>query len=488
MPTSVGASGSVGTVSDPETRHEAPPRPAPRRGLVLRRLLAAADALAIVFALAVGIFAFGTEDGSASRFAWGLLTVPGWIVLLKVYGLYDRDGQRVSHATVDDVPWMFHAMVLGTLGVWLYYKVLDVERLVFVEVLAFFVTAIVLTLLTRALVRSLARATTSPEQVLVVGGGPVARLVARKVGLHPEYGLSLIGYLDTEHTHPADPEEELPLLGELSDLEAVCRRGAVERVLAIAPAVEEESLTDLIRRTRLLDVRISLVPDLVDVLGPSVEIDDIEGITVLGMNPPRLTRSSRALKRAMDISIASIALVGLLPVLVATAVAVRLTSPGPVLFSHERVGRKGRYFRVHKFRTMVVDAEERAKDLWKLSSHQAWLHLDHDPRITPVGGFLRLTSIDELPQLWNVLKGEMSLVGPRPMLPSVHEHVSEWGRRRLDLTPGITGLWQVLGRTTIPFEEMVKLDYLYVTNWSLWYDVRLLIRTLPAVLTRRGAN
>jgi lipopolysaccharide/colanic/teichoic acid biosynthesis glycosyltransferase len=170
------------------------------------------------------------------------------------------------------------------------------------------------------------------------------------------------------------------------------------------------------------------------------------------------------------------------------AFAIKLTSPGPVLYAQERIGRHGRRFRVYKLRTMVQDADERLKSLAKDSSHPAWLLLDHDPRITRVGRVLRLTSIDELPQLWNVLRGDMSLVGPRPMTPSVHEHISGWGRRRLDLTPGITGLWQVLGRTTIPFEEMLKLDYLYVTNWSLWQDVRLLIRTLPVVLRRRGAN
>jgi lipopolysaccharide/colanic/teichoic acid biosynthesis glycosyltransferase len=137
---------------------------------------------------------------------------------------------------------------------------------------------------------------------------------------------------------------------------------------------------------------------------------------------------------------------------------------------------------------MVQDAEEKAKDLLALSSHPAWLMLDNDPRVTRVGRVLRRTSLDEFPQLLNVLRGDMSLVGPRPLTPEDDQHISGWGRRRLDLTPGITGLWQVLGRTTIPFEEMVKLDYLYVTNWSLWQDIRLLIHTLPAVVRQRGAN
>jgi lipopolysaccharide/colanic/teichoic acid biosynthesis glycosyltransferase len=143
---------------------------------------------------------------------------------------------------------------------------------------------------------------------------------------------------------------------------------------------------------------------------------------------------------------------------------------------------------MYKFRTMIADAEAKGRELSAKSAHPVWLLLDHDPRVTRVGRLLRHASFDELPQLWNVIRGDMSLVGPRPMPLSVDEHISGWGRRRLDLTPGITGLWQVLGRTNIPFEEMVKLDYLYVTNWSLWQDIRLLIHTLPAVLRRRGVN
>jgi len=159
-----------------------------------------------------------------------------------------------------------------------------------------------------------------------------------------------------------------------------------------------------------------------------------------------------------------------------------------VLFAQERVGRGGRRFRLFKLRTMTVDAEERRADLVAQSSDPDWLKLDHDPRITRIGRWLRRLSLDELPQLWNVVRGEMSLVGPRPLIPAEDEHVQAWARGRLDLTPGITGYWQVLGRTRIPFEEMVKLDYLYVMNWSLWQDIRLMLRTLPVVIGGRGAN
>ena len=159
-----------------------------------------------------------------------------------------------------------------------------------------------------------------------------------------------------------------------------------------------------------------------------------------------------------------------------------------MFFKQKRIGRGGRSFTVRKFRTMVTDAEAQREALLAQSKDPNWLHLDHDPRITRVGRFLRHSSLDELPQLFNVLLGQMSLVGPRPLVESEDLRIEGWGRSRLDLTPGITGAWQVLGRTNIPFEEMVKLDYLYVTNWSLWTDVRLILRTLPVVLDRRGVN
>jgi lipopolysaccharide/colanic/teichoic acid biosynthesis glycosyltransferase len=170
------------------------------------------------------------------------------------------------------------------------------------------------------------------------------------------------------------------------------------------------------------------------------------------------------------------------------AAAVTLDSRGPVLFRGERIGRRGRRFRIAKFRTMVVGAEAMTEQLRGLSLDSHWLLLDRDPRITRVGRLLRHSSLDELPQLWSVLKGDMSLVGPRPLIEAEDRQITGWARGRLDLTPGLTGLWQVLGRTSIPFEEMVKLDYIYVTNWSVWRDVQLLLRTLPVVLTRRGAN
>jgi lipopolysaccharide/colanic/teichoic acid biosynthesis glycosyltransferase len=219
-----------------------------------------------------------------------------------------------------------------------------------------------------------------------------------------------------------------------------------------------------------------------------VEVDDIEGVTVFGLYPPVLCRSSRCVKRTVDVLGALALLVLTAPLMLLIAVVVKLDSRGPLLFRHERIGRGGRRFTIAKFRTMVDGAEAMAEQLRGLSRDPHWLLLDRDPRITRAGRFLRVSSLDELPQLWSVLKGDMSLVGPRPLVEEEDRQIIGWGRGRLDLTPGLTGLWQVLGRTSIPFEEMVKLDYIYVTNWSVWGDVQLLLRTVLVLLTRRGAN
>lgn len=451
-----------------------------RRDYVLRRLLAISDALAIVLALAM---AFVIVRRGLIEFTWALLLLPVWTLLFKLYGLYDRDGRRVSHSTVDELPWIFHALVTGGLLGWLLSRAAPALAISGASAVAFFATAATGIVLARATVRSLAHRLAPMERVLLIGGGPLAELLAAKIRAHPEYGLEPIHY-----GVGAGATTDLEHLGSREEFEHFCRQAGVDRVIIVSIAADEAALADVVRVATSLDLKISILPQLSEVLGPSVTVDHIEGVTMLGMSPAALSPSSRLLKRQMDVSISLVALVALSPVLALTALAVKLSSPGPMFYRQERVGLRGRRFRICKFRTMVADADQDVDELRKLSAHPAWLLLEHDPRITRVGRFLRRTSLDELPQLWNVLRGEMSLVGPRPMTPDVDEHISGWGRRRLDLTPGITGLWQVLGRTNIAFEEMVKLDYLYVTNWSLWQDIRLLIHTLPAAIRGRGVN
>jgi exopolysaccharide biosynthesis polyprenyl glycosylphosphotransferase len=454
------------------------------RDSAVRRLLLAGDSIGLATGLLGATLIFGLRPGHV---LWGLASLPLWIVIFKAYGLYDRDIRRINHSSVDDVPWLLHAMLLGCLLWWIYFRLLPLHKLEFDELLTFALIGSAVILALRTLSRRLARRWLGPERVLLVGEGESLALLARKLRAHPEYGAEPVGFVSTSEALPSTP---VPVLGDLKDLDLpdTAARHGVERVVVARGDVPKVALLDLIRRCRIVQVKVSVLPQLFDAMGSSVEIDDVEGITLLGLNPPVLSRSSQLLKRAMDLLGAFGMLVLTLPVIVICAVAIKLNSEGPVFFCQERVGRGGRRFKVIKFRTMVIGADRLQEELRAQSRDPHWLLIDDDPRITRVGRLLRHTSLDELPQLINVLKGEMSLVGPRPMIESEDRQLDGWRRSRLDLTPGLTGLWQVLGRTSIPFEEMVKLDYLYVTNWSLWTDVRLILQTLPVVVTRRGVN
>ncbi len=451
-----------------------------------RRALAVGDALAVFLAVALALM-FAGRPHLVSRLLWGLAALPLMIVLFKLYGLYDRDMKRISHATVDDLPWLFHATLVGLLVVWLYSKVVPMTQLDFLEISLFGILTMILATLARAGMRPAVDRLAGPEPALLIGEGRMAHVLASKLSAHSEYRSKVVGVLG--ESSPAEPSTHgLPMLGPLERLDQIVKQHDVGRVIVAPGGIPDSELEEVLHRCRDMSLKVSLLPKLSDILGPAVEVDDVEGVAVLGINPPWLPRSSRALKRIMDLALAAITLVGAAPFLALLALAIKIDSPGPVLFRQERIGKRGRPFMLYKLRTMTADAEERRELLLAQSKDPNWLHLDRDPRVTRVGSWLRRLSLDELPQLWNVLRGEMSLVGPRPLIAVEDERVQSWARGRLDLTPGITGYWQVLGRTRIPFEEMVKLDYLYVMNWSLWTDLKLIIRTLPTMVSGRGAN
>jgi exopolysaccharide biosynthesis polyprenyl glycosylphosphotransferase len=323
---------------------------------------------------------------------------------------------------------------------------------------------------------------------MFVGSGPVMPIVARQIMREPQHGLQALAAL----TRPENERWPLPMpaTGPLDDLDAVSliHEHGIDRVIVSAEGIDDDALLDLISRCRELGVKISALPSLAAMMGPAATIDHLEGITLIGINTPCLTRSNRMLKRIMDVIGASLLLVLTAPIWIIASIAIKLDSPGPVLFRQNRIGRGGKPFRLAKFRSMVSDAEAQRAALLANSRQREWLDLEDDPRITRVGRFLRLTSLDELPQLWNVLRGDMSLVGPRPLIAEEDRNVNGWARGRRELTPGITGIWQVMGRVHIPFDQMIMLDYMYVANWSLWTDIKLILQTVPVVLTRRGAN
>jgi exopolysaccharide biosynthesis polyprenyl glycosylphosphotransferase len=326
------------------------------------------------------------------------------------------------------------------------------------------------------------------QRTVILGSGIVAGQIATKIAGHPQFGLIPIGLVDDEVHAVGSPD--LPVLGAFADLNRILDEHEPHRVIIAFSRASHEQLLECIRACRDHGVAIDVVPRLFEFLDGVRALDQLGGLPLLSIGTPRLSRSSQLAKRGLDLAVASAALLFMLPLLAAVAVAIKLDSRGPVLFRQQRAGRRGDVFGLFKFRSMYTDAEERKPELSAVNdlSDGVMFKIHADPRVTRVGRFLRRYSLDELPQLWNVVRGEMSLVGPRPLiLPETDALAEAWHLRRLELRPGLTGPWQINGRSQTPFHEMVRFDYQYVAGWSLARDVEILLATLPAVLSGRGA-
>ncbi|MDQ6605586.1 MAG: sugar transferase [Actinomycetota bacterium] len=462
-----------------------PPAPG-HRDYRMRRFLVAADTTAML--VAIGSWLLVGVHKPLQHALWALPTIPVWLALFLMYGLYSTGLRRVAHTTVDDIPALAHAFLVGGVCTWLYFSVTPAGQLSFIDLLLFMAVGLCAALTLRSILRGLALALLGPERILFVGSGPMTPILVRQISCRPSHGLEPVGVL-TRKENRRWPLA-LTTLGSLAavDPATVIETERIDRVIVSAEGIDDDRLMELISTCGKLGVKVSALPSLAAMIGPAATIDQLEGITMIGINTPKLPRSSRFFKRTMDVVGASALLLLTSPLWAALAIAIKLDSRGPVFFRQERVGRGGHRFRLAKFRSMCLDAEAQREALLAQSRQAGWLDLEEDPRITRVGRWLRRTSLDELPQLLSVIRGDMSLVGPRPLIPQEDENVHGWARGRLDLTPGVTGMWQVLGRVSIPFDQMVMIDYLYVANWSLWTDIKLLLRTLPVVLSRRGAN
>jgi exopolysaccharide biosynthesis polyprenyl glycosylphosphotransferase len=467
-----------------------------RRGWLVRRMLLAADVIGLMLAFVFAEAAFAPASVDRIQpdveLLLFLVTLPAWVIVAKLYGLYDRDEERADHSTVDEVVDVLHVV---TVGAWLLFILATLTGVAdpnLLRLAAFWAFAVVGITTGRVVARSMCRRRMPYIQnTLIVGAGDIGQTIAEKLLRHPEYGLNLVGFVDENPKHIREEVSHVAVLGGTDRLEQMIELFDIERVVIAFSNESDDETLELIRRMQHLQVQIAIVPRLFELVGPNVGIHTVEGVPMLGLPPLDLSRSSRVLKRATDVLIAGGALLLLSPVFLAIAVAVKRGSPGPVFFHQVRIGTGGRPFRLLKFRTMVEDADERKEEFAHLNLHLArdprMFKIANDPRVTRSGRYLRRYFLDELPQLVNVLRGEMSLIGPRPLIPQEARFVGAWGNRRLDLKPGMTGLWQVLGRSAMPFDEMVKLDYLYVTTWSLGNDLKLLVRTLPLVARGESA-
>ena len=400
------------------------------------------------------------------------------VLLGKVLGLYDRDELVLRKTTLDEVPKLFQVATLTALMLSLGASVAISGEMGHKQTLGFWLLLAVLLPLARCAARAIAWRAAEPERCLLVGDPAACDRAIGKIEDSPGVHADVVAQIDLESA--ADVDDAAAVLALVST------ERDVHRVVIAPPANDQGEVLNLIRVAKNLGLKVSVLPRMLEVVGSSVEFDDLEGVNVLGVRRFGLTRSSWLIKRGLDVLVSTVALVVLAPLFAALGLAIKLDSRGPVLFSQHRVGRGGRLFRMAKLRTMVQDAERRKAELADRNEADGLFKIADDPRITRVGSWLRRTSLDELPQLVNVLRGEMSLVGPRPLVLEDDQHVEGWYRRRLQLKPGMTGRWQVLGSARIPLHEMVKLDYLYVANWSLWGDVKILLRTIQFMVGRRG--
>ena len=333
--------------------------------------------------------------------------------------------------------------------------------------------------LAQRLVVAMRHAITPARRVLIVGANGLGEELATELACQYE----VVGYAD----NGSDLERlgNFPLLGPIAQLEQLVSSYAVDDLVIALPANRREQVSRIIARGFRRHVTVKVLPGLHELLPQRFDVHDVGGRSYIGFAP---VASVSWLKRASDLVLTSLALLALSPVLVAVMLAIKVDSPGPILYRQQRVGKDGRRFWMLKFRSMCLDADARLAELRARNEASGPLFkMRQDPRVTRVGRVIRRWSLDELPQLFNVLCGEMSLVGPRPPLPSEVEQYDDWQHGRLRAVPGLTGLWQVSGRSEVPFHDMVRLDLHYIRNWSLSLDLEIMMRTIPAVLTNRGA-
>ncbi len=452
-------------------------RPAPgallRRESLRRRLLGATDLVAAALALLLVL----TQAGNSNPLIATLGTAPLVVMLFKIGGLYDRDQMRLAHSTLDEAPALLQLNGLFALSVTIVISLLLQDSVSGAEIASLWLVSFLATTGGRMVARWIAAKAVPVERCVVIGDPRLADRIRGKLRSSRARAV-VVATLPIEHDELDGLDHPEGFLRLISDLHA-------DRLIVAPTTSDARGVAELIRAAKADGLRVSVLPRMFEVVGSSVEFDDVDGLTMLGVRPFGLSRSSRALKRAFDVVATSIGMLAVAPVMAIIAVAIRLDSKGPIFFRQVRVGRDGRHFRIVKFRTMVVGADKQKSALRERNEGgEGLFKLAHDPRITRVGSFLRRASLDEMPQLVNVLRGEMSLVGPRPLVTDEDALVHGLDRSRLYLTPGMTGPWQVLG-SRVPMQEMVAIDYLYVANWSLWADLKLLLRTIRHVL-RRG--
>ena len=411
------------------------------------------------------------------------------LVVFKFGGVYDRPR---GESWFDEVYRITSATAMGIMTmivIFFFYRPYFYSRLIFGYTSILIVALLSLSRWAeRQVLEYLRKRGVGVDRVLIVGAGEVGRAIMRNIVARPELGYEIVGFVDDSPELGAKDIGRFKALGNTDNLPSLVQERAIDEVIITLPWLSHRKILNIMAQCERERVSYRIVPDLFQLSLSRVDIDEINGIPTIGVKEVSIQGWNLALKRAIDILVSSIGLALLFPLMLLIAAFIKLTSPGPVLFAQERAGRSGQPFTLYKFRSMKEGAEEEKEGLVSLNEAKGvFFKMRQDPRLTPLGKILRRTSLDEFPQLYNVLRGEMSLVGPRPPVPPEVEQYQEWQRKRLEVRPGMTGLWQVSGRSELSFDEMVMLDIFYIENWTLGLDLRILVRTFPVVILGRGA-
>jgi exopolysaccharide biosynthesis polyprenyl glycosylphosphotransferase len=436
-----------------------------------------APALVAAFDLAFAVPVVWATSLLASHAGAGLIAMAAILAISVLSGRYRVAEVAVERGALDELPRLLHASALATLALALWADGVEGVPIHANVLVAFWSLLLVALLLGQVASTFAASALVTPERCLVIGDRVQRDRLRRHLGTVGDGRLDLAGAIALEDIGRGDD-------GQMTIEELIAHHRA-DRVIVLTDGDDDRS-AQAARRARNAGVRVSVASRVVEPMGPAAHVELVGGSVLLSTGPCELPRGHRIAKRALDIVGAAALLVVLAPLLAAVAVAIKATSNGPVLFWQTRVGVLGRRFRIAKFRTMVADAESLKDSLRDRNQTVGLFKIADDPRITRVGRLLRRTSLDELPQLINVLRGDMSLVGPRPLVCDEDELIVGWHRDRLRLKPGMTGPWQILGSARIPLQDMVALDQQYIANRSLWLDVRIMLRTAAFVVARRG--
>jgi exopolysaccharide biosynthesis polyprenyl glycosylphosphotransferase len=456
------------------------------RGGLLRRLLAAADWIALIVALCIATTATSTTD--VGTLFWAVLFSPVWILVLKLHGLYDNDHRRIRHSTLDELPALISASALGTLALDGLLALGPTGPLSAWSAILVGLGALIGTFTLRAVLRFAWHRLTEVATGVVVGSAAGARMVSRRVSTHPEARLRLIGYLSPGDAEAGDGPGELPRLGSIEDISRVARDHDIERVVVTAQQMSEPTAERLIEQCKTAGLGLTLLPQHYGLLGPGIELNRLAELPVLDFRFSDPPWSTLMLKRTLDIAVSATLLALLSPLLLIVSLLILFDSGRPILFRQGRAGKDGEPFTMLKFRTMVADAEARLGELIDIEKlNEPAFKIPDDPRVTRAGRFLRRTSLDELPQLINVLKADMSLVGPRPEEEAVVALYDERQRIRLAVKPGLTGPMQVYGRGDLTFEERLAMERDYLDNLSVAGDLAILLRTPSAIVRGDGA-